>query len=162
MGESVKDPVCGREVHSHEISAVFLGVEYGFCSVVCRDRFRAFPHLYAGLRGQRSPRQRGLQVLQRRRLSLAAALTSSQGACVTEALEALPGIRAVDVSGDRIEVVCDLLQVAPGQIEARLAEVGARLGAGWAERLRHGLEDCAEYGEAADRDLRLSIRDRHQ
>jgi len=58
MGEAEKDPVCGKEVHSHEFSAVFLGIEYDFCSVVCRDRFMAFPHLYAGLRGQRSPRLR--------------------------------------------------------------------------------------------------------
>jgi YHS domain-containing protein len=156
MGESVKDPVCGKEVHSDEFSAVFLGIEYGFCSVACRDRFRALPHLYAALRGQRSPRQRGLQVLRRWRLSLAAELSSGQGARVTEALETLPGIRTVCVRGNRIEIVCDLLQVAPGQIEVRLAEVGARLGAGWAERLRQGLEDCAEYGEAADRDLRPS------
>lgn len=61
MGESQKDPVCGREVSSLAITAVFLGVEYGFCSLECRDRFLAYPDLYAGLRGQRSPRRQGLR-----------------------------------------------------------------------------------------------------
>lgn len=161
MGESMKDPVCGVEVHLLDISAVFLGIEYGFCSVRCRDRFMAFPHLYAGLRGQKSPRQRGLQVLRCRRLSLAAALSAEQGARVTAALDALPGIRTVDVSGNRIEIVCDLLQVEAGQIEARLVEVGALLGGGWVERLRQGLENCAEACESANRDLRPSIWHRH-
>lgn len=141
VNSSVKDPVCGRKVHSREISTVFLGTEYGFCSVECRDRFLAFPHLYAGLRGQRSPCQRGLQVLQHRRLSLAAPLSPEQGARVTEALEGLSGIRAVEVRGNRIEFVCDLMKVEARQIEIRLAAVGARLGEGWEERLRQGLEN---------------------
>lgn len=154
MGESMKDPVCGMEVHSLDVSAVYLGIEYGFCSLQCRDRFLAFPHLYAGLRGQKSPRQSGLQVLRCRRLSLAAPLSAEQGARVTAALEMLAGLRAVDVNGNRIEIVCDLLQVESGQIEARLVEVGARLGEGWAERLRQGLQNCAEACEPANRDLR--------
>ncbi len=134
------------------------GTEYGFCSVECRDRFLAFPHRYAGLRGQRPPRQRGLQVLRHRRLSLAASLSPEQGARVTEALEALPGIRAVKVSGSWIEFVCDLLQVEARQIEVRLAAVGAQLGEGWEERLRQGLETC----EAPNRDLHPSIQHRCQ
>jgi len=162
VNSSVWYPVCGREVRSREISAVFLGTEYGFCSVECRDRFLAFPHLYAGLRGQRPPRQRGLQVLRHRRLSLAASLSPEQGARVTEALEALPGVRAVDVRGNRIEFVYDQLQVKAGQIEARLAAVGARLGAGWVERLQQALEHCAEDCEAQDRDLHPSIQYRCQ
>lgn len=52
MGESVKDPVCGWEVHSHDISALYLGTEYGFCSVECRARFLAFSRRYAGHRDQ--------------------------------------------------------------------------------------------------------------
>lgn len=53
MGESPKDPVCGATVLPGRITAVFLGVEHSFCSVACRDRFLAYPHQYAGLRGQR-------------------------------------------------------------------------------------------------------------
>lgn len=61
MGESLKDPVCGRDVGSLAISAVFLGVEYGFCSLECRGQFLAFPDRYAGLRGQRLRRRQGLR-----------------------------------------------------------------------------------------------------
>jgi YHS domain-containing protein len=57
MGESLKDPVCGAEVLQGRITAVFLGVEYSFCTTACRDRFLAYPHQYAGLRGQRRPRR---------------------------------------------------------------------------------------------------------
>lgn len=56
MGESPKDPVCGATVVPGRITAVFLGAEHSFCSAACRDRFLAFPHQYAGLRGQRCRR----------------------------------------------------------------------------------------------------------
>jgi YHS domain-containing protein len=159
MGESVKDRVCGTEVRSGEFSAVYLGAEYRFCSVECRDRFMAFPHLYAGLRSQQSPRQRGLQVLSRRRLRLTVPvpLSAEQGARVTEVLEALPGVRAVEVCGNYIEMVCDPLQVQAASIEARLVDVGELLGEGWVERLREGLKHCAEQSEATSATLGPSI-----
>lgn len=151
--------MCGTEVRSSEFSAVYLGAEYSFCSVECRDRFVAFSHLYAGLRGQKSPRQRGLQVLSRRRLRLTVPvpLSSEQGARVTEALGALPGVRAVEVCGNHVEMVCAPLQVQAASIEARLVDLGELLGEGWVERLREGLKHCAEQGEAASANLGPSI-----
>ena len=144
MGESLKDPVCGREVRSFEISMVFMGVEYGFCSLECRNRFLAFPDLYAGLRGQRSPRQTGRRVRRCWHLWLAAPLSAEQGARVIEAIKALPGIVTVDVGGSRIDIVLDLVRAEIGQLEARLVEAGAQLGEGWAERLRQGMQHCLE------------------
>lgn len=143
MGESLKDPVCGRDVRSREISTVFLGVEYRFCSPECRDRFLAFRDLYAGLRGQRSPGQMGRRVLRCRHLCLAAPLSAEQSARVGAAL---PGIVTVDVDGKGIDIVFDLARVGIGQLEARLVEVGTQLGEGRVERLRQGMQHSEEEG----------------
>ena len=161
MGESLKDPVCGKDVRAGETSAVFLGIEYAFCSEQCRDRFLAYPHLYAGLRGQRSPRQGGLQVAKCLRLHLAAPLSANQATRLKASMEALTGILAVAIAGDRIEIVYDLLQVDAGQIETRLVEIGARLGSGWAERLRQGVDLDKEDYPAADGDSRLQAGNGH-
>jgi len=41
------DPVCGMEVRSDRITAVYEGSEYHFCSEHCRSRFLADPQAYA-------------------------------------------------------------------------------------------------------------------
>lgn len=161
MGESLKDPVCGKDVHVGETSTVFLGIEYAFCSEQCRDRFLAYPHLYAGLRGQRSPRQGGLQVAKGLRLHLTAPLSADHATRLKASMEALTGILAVAIAGDRIEIVYDLLQVDAGQIETRLVGIGGRLGSEWAERLRQGFEQGKEDYLAADSDSRLSVGNGH-
>jgi len=148
VGESLKDPVCGEEVCSLEFSVVFLGVEYGFCSLECRDRFLASPYLYAGLRGQRSPRLTR-HARRCRHLWLAAPLSAEQGACLAKALEALPGIVTVDAGGQRVDIVFDPALAEIGRLEVRLVEVGTQLGVGWAERLRQGLRHSEEEAAGA-------------
>lgn len=161
MGKLEKDPVCGMDVQSHEISVVFLGIEYGFCSVQCRDRFMAHPHLYTGLRGQKSPRQRGLEVLKRRCLRLPVALLPDEGARVAESLRALMGIKAVEVRGDTIVVVYDLLQVTAEQIEHRLAWAGVLLGGRWITRMHRALVQYEEECEAANLELHPPLHHHH-
>lgn len=142
----VKDVVCGMQVDWHRNETVYQGSRYAFCSTQCRDRFLAHPHLYIGLRGQRAPKQEGLEVLKRRRLRLAEPLSSSQAKALIDALHAMMGIRAVSVNDDKVEISYDLLEPTAEQIEAKMAEIGVQLGEGWTERLRrafvHYEEEC--------------------
>lgn len=56
------------------------------------------------------------------------------------------GIQTVSVDGDRVVIAYDLLMATEEQIENKLAEIGVRLGEGFAERLRrafvHYEEEC--------------------
>lgn len=146
MGILIHDPVCGMQVESEQYTIEYLQMHYAFCSRQCQERFLENPHLYVGLPGQKAPRQEGREVIKQRRLRLALPLSSAQEDEVVQALRDMMGIKAVTASGDRIEMTYDLLQATAEQIESRLEEVGARLGEGWAERLRrafvHYEEEC--------------------
>ena len=146
MGILIRDPVCGMQVEPDQYTIDYLQMHFAFCSQQCQERFLENPHLYVGLPSQKSPRQEGREVIKQRRLRLAQPLSSTQEDEVVQALRDMMGIKAVTAAGDRIEMTCDLLQATAEQIESRLEEVGARLGEGWAERLRrafvHYEEEC--------------------
>lgn len=151
------DPVCGMEVPAHQNETVYLGMHFAFCSRQCLDSFTAHPHLYVGMPGHKAPTQEGKEVLKRRRLHLASALSSDQALLLSDALAAMMGVKKVLAEGDRIELTYDLLQVTAEQIEAKIAEIGIHLGEGWPERLRlafvHYQEEC-EVGN-------LEVQERH-
>ena len=56
------------------------------------------------------------------------------------------GVKAVEAQGDIVTITYDLIQAMAEQLEAKMVEVGVKLGEGWAERLRrgfvHDLEEC--------------------
>lgn len=152
------DPVCGAEVPSHQNETVYLGIHYAFCSQQCSDRFVAHPHLYVGLPGRKAPKQEGVEVLKRRRLHLAGALSSDQALLLSDALATMMGVKKVFAAGDKVEISYDLLQVTAEQIEAKIAEICLCLGDGWPERIRlafvHYQEEC-EVGNLEVQELHV-------
>ena len=146
MSTTVKDPVCGMEVAPTQFETVYEGLHYAFCSEQCRQRFLANPHLYVGVPGEKAPGQKGVELLKRRRFRLDTPLVAQDAAILAEALGAMMGVKAVEIENDTVTLTYDLIQATADQLEARMEEVGAKLGAGWAERLRRGfvhyMEEC--------------------
>lgn len=153
----VKDPVCGNQVDPQQYPIVYLEIPYAFCSRQCLELFQAHPHLYVGQPGFKAPRQEGKEILKRRKLRLAYALSAGQAVELAEALSAFPGIKKVVSEGDTLTIIYDLLLVTTGQIEEKLAEIGVKLGNGWADRLQLAFLHYEEELEASS----LEINDRN-
>ena len=131
----MKDPVCGMQVEPHMYVTEYLQSRFAFCSIQCRDRFLANPHLFIGFPGQKAPKQEGLEVLKQRRLNVARFLSPSQADSLIGSLQAMMGIKSITVNVDKIEITYDLLQITAEQIEAKMTEIGVDLGEGWMEQL---------------------------
>ena len=147
MSATVKDPVCGMDVAPTQFETIFEGLHYAFCSEQCRQRFVANPHLYIGVPGEKAPRQKGEERLKRRRFQLDAPLAPQDAAILTDELGAMMGVKAIEIQDDNtVSLTYDLLQATADQLEAKMVEVGAKLGEGWTERLRRGfvhyMEEC--------------------
>ena len=147
MSVMVKDPVCGMDVAPTQLETVYEGIHYAFCSEQCRQRFIANPHLHIGVPGEKAPRQKGVELLKRRCFQLEMPISPQQAAVLAEALGAMMGVKEVDIRDDNtVTITYDLLQATADQLEVKMAEVGAKLGEGWADRLRRGfvhyLEEC--------------------
>lgn len=146
MEQTVIDPVCGMAVAPDAYALTEAGIRYAFCSQQCRDRFVANARLYVGTPGHPAPGQAGRVVIKRRIFRLDHAPDAQQAEALAAGLRAMMGVKDARVEAERVALTYDLLQATAEQIEARMAEVGARLGAGWPERLRRGfvhyLEEC--------------------
>jgi YHS domain-containing protein len=158
MSATVKDPVCGMEVAPAQLETIYEGLHYAFCSEQCRQRFVANPHLYIGVPGEKAPRQKGEELFKRRRFQLDAPLAPQDAAILTDELGAMMGVKTIEIQDDNtVTLTYDLLQATADQLEAKMAEVGVKLGEGWAERLRrsfvHYMEEC-EVGN-------LEVHSRH-
>ena len=136
MTETVKDPVCHMQVPSVSFAIENAGINYAFCSVQCRERFLANPHLYTGFPGMKSPAQAGKQVIKCRRLSLSAPLDAIQSKQVKNTLLEMMGVLDICIDGDKIEIQYDLMQTDVEQITVQLALIGTDLGRGWVDRLK--------------------------
>ncbi len=135
------------EVDPAQSETTFEGIHYAFCSEQCRQRFVANPHLYVGVPGEKAPGQKGAELIKRRRFQLDAPLATQDADIMTAALSAMMGVKAIEIEdGTTVTLTYDLIQATADQLEAKMAEVGAKLGAGWAERLRRGfvhyMEEC--------------------
>lgn len=147
MSATVKDPVCGMDVAPTQFETIFEGIRYAFCSEQCRQRFVANPHLYIGVPGEKSPKQKSVELFKRRRFQLDAPLAPHDAVILTGELGAMMGVKAIEIQDDgTVTVTYDLLQATADQLEAKMVEVGVKLGKGWAERLRRGfvhyMEEC--------------------
>jgi len=137
--DQVKDPVCGMMVDCHQHAIEYLKMHFAFCSLPCKERFQANPHLYIGYPGRKAPKQEGLEEIKCRCIHLGQALSPAGIALISSELHTMMGIKAVRVSKTEIEIRYDLLQASLQQIEDRLVQIGIQLGGGWAERLRRAL-----------------------
>lgn len=148
--EVVKDVVCGMYVSPKSLEITHEKQSFAFCSLQCRERFLANPHLYVGRPGHPAPKQQGKAVIKQRRFLLDEPLNDAQAVLVGEAIRAMMGIEALVIDGAQMSVTYDLLQVTAQQIETALTDAGAEMGQGWADRLRRGFvhytEEC-EIGQ---------------
>lgn len=138
MRATVKDPVCGMAVAPAQFETIYEGVHYAFCSEQCRQRFAANPHLYIGVPGEKAARQKGVELFKRRRFRM--------------------GVKDIEIQdGNTVTLTYDLVQATADQLEAKMEEVGAKLGEGWAEGLRRGFVHYMEECEVGN----LEVHPRH-
>ncbi|HET9463873.1 MAG TPA: YHS domain-containing protein [Thiobacillus sp.] len=158
MSATVKDPVCGMEVAPAQFETIYEGLHYAFCSEQCRQRFVNNPHLYIGVPGVKAPKQQGAELFKRRRFQLDTPLAPQDAAILAEALGAMMGVKDIEIQDDTtVTLTYDLIQATADQIEAKMVEVGVKLGEGWAERLRRGFVHYMEECEVGN----LEVHSRH-
>jgi YHS domain-containing protein len=145
--QHVVDLVCGMRVPNNLNSIDYLGMHFAFCSLQCKERFLANPHLYIGAPGHKSPRQEGKQLLKRRRFQLKDPLTVTMARQVFEEIRSMMGIKHIIVNGNTIEITYDLMEATAEQIESRFEAMGAVLGREWGQRLRRAFVHFMEETE---------------
>lgn len=153
-GKKMKDPVCEMWVAPEQNAVNYRGLHFAFCSQQCKERFLANPRLYIGLPGDPAPKQAGQEVVKRRRLRLDEPLPDVDAQRLIEQVHAMMGVYAVEIEADQLIITYDLLQATAEQIEAVLQQAGARLGAGWGERLRRAFVHYLEETEADSLEVR--------
>ena len=171
-----RDPVCAMMVGEWAHQVVYRGVGYAFCSQQCRDRFCSGPGLYVGPRRILAPKQKGMEVIKRRRIMLRIPLTQSQFVELKGALLSMMGVMEVrSVKGlndggggphavewghrtgigiEAVEISYDLLQATAAQIESRFVELNAIPRNAWGEKLLRDFIDYIEKCELNDLEIR--------
>lgn len=142
-----KDVVCGMEVEADNIALDYQGRHYVFCSNQCLERFQLNPHLYIGYPGNEAPRHAGVEVLKIRTLKLAEPLAPEIREQFIECIEAMMGIHNIEINGDRITIVYDLLQATESQIEQTISDAGHVLGTDLMEKIRRAFVHYLEESE---------------
>jgi len=136
-------PVCGMQA-DHTLPVVqYQKMYFHFCSEQCRESFNAHPRLYTG-RSLRDERLRD------RVLHLAESVDEKVATLLVSYLKEMMGVREVSITGDRLNIRYDLLQVNAAQVERKLNEAGVRLGDGWLLRLRRAWLYNSEETELAN------------
>lgn len=141
-------PVCGMDTEVVIRSVEYHEMNFHFCSDQCRETFVAHPSLYSSKFGKERS-----EIRKRRVMRLAEPLDNEVTDLLIPYLEAMMGVNAVAVEGDKVNVSYDLLQVTERQIEKALVNIGLQLGDGWVERLRrswvHNTEEIERDNLAA-------------
>ncbi|MHB1053610.1 MAG: YHS domain-containing protein [Thiobacillus sp.] len=151
MSATIKDPVCGMEVAPTQFETNFEGFHYAFCSEQCRQRFAANPHLYIGVPSEKAPKQKGEELFKRRRFQLDIPLETQGAVVLIDELKTMMGVRAIAIQDDNtVSITYDLFQATAEQLEAKMEEVGVKLGEGWAERLRRSFVHFMEEYEVGN------------
>ena len=145
--QTLQDVVCGMRVPRNQYAIDSLGMHFAFCSLQCKERFVANPHLYIGHPGQQSPKQNGGKVMKRRRFRLGRPLKIEEAEQVRDHVVSMMGIYAVTISGDTIDITYDLLEATAEQIESALGAAGAALGSDLGQRLRRAFVHFVEETE---------------
>jgi len=156
-----KDVVCGMEVSADDISLDYQDRHYVFCSNQCLERFQLNPRLYIGYPGNEAPRHAGVEVLKQRTLKLAEPLPAEIRTQFIEYIEAMMGIHNIEISGDRITIVYDLLQATESQIEQSISDAGIVLGAGLTEKVRRAFVHFLEETEIDSLEARPGSKGGH-
>jgi YHS domain-containing protein len=128
-------PVCGMDATGSEITAEHVGIVYHFCSGQCLENFTVRPGLYVG-KGAQKPG--GKTLIKQRTFALECPLADAEADVMKAALLRMMGVRDVDISGVRVAVTYDLLEATAAQIGREIEQAGAKVGKGWAARLKRG------------------------
>lgn len=157
----LKDVVCGMEVKSDDISLDYQSRHYVFCSNQCLDRFRSNPHLYIGFPGNEAPRHAGVEVLKKRTLKLSEPLPTEIREQFIECIDAMMGIHNIEINGNCITIVYDLLQATESQIEQTISKAGIALGTDLMEKVRRAFVHYIEESELDSLEARPGSKDSH-
>lgn len=149
-----KDVVCEMEVYSSDIAMDYMGCHYVFCSEQCLERFRLNPHLYIGYPGSESPKHAGVEVLKKRKMKLAEALPPEVENMFIDYIGSMMGIHLVEVDGDSVTIVYDLMQATEAQIEKKITDIGLMLGDGMMEKIKRAFIDYIEEIEVESLEAR--------
>jgi len=145
--DSLRDPVCGMMIHASENHVEYQQMHFAFCSLQCKERFLANPHLYIGHPGHKAPGQEGRTVLKQRRLKLDTPPTPDMAEKIIDSVQAMMGIERLEIDGDVIRITYDLMQATEAQIEREITQAGTQTGQNWPERLRRAFVDYLEETE---------------
>ena len=137
-------PVCGMNAEGSGIEVEHMGMSYYFCMEQCKQNFLVRPMLY---RGEKSPRQSGRDIIKRRVFALEQPLSGLQREGLKAALSQLMSVRNLHIDADRVSIDYNLLEISASQIEAALEQAGARMGSGWAARLKRNWIHYTEENE---------------
>lgn len=137
-------PVCNMEVTNSDFQAEHLGISYWFCSQQCQKNFVSRPKLYLGVK---SPRQTGKQVIKKCSFSLDTPVPENKAKEIMKTLNDMMGINEVKISGLKVSITYNLLEVTTKQIESTLEKSGTKLGEGWTDRLKRGWVQYTEENE---------------
>jgi YHS domain-containing protein/copper chaperone CopZ len=132
------------DASNSEITTEHLGVCYHFCSQQCLENFTTHPKMYLGIK---SEKQKGKSVIKKRSFTLDRPIPESGVDALKAALSEMMGIRDVQVTGATVSVTYDLFEATATQIEQALEKAGAKLGSGWASRLKRGWIHYTEENE---------------
>lgn len=147
------DPVCGMRVDPEMNRVRYLEINFAFCSEQCKERFLANPGLYMGRPGEQAPKQRGEEIIKRRRIHLAEALPREAAEGLASTLHTMMGIKAVEINDVEVEIVYDLLQATSTQIENKIMAYGAHLGHRWVDRFKRAFVHAVEEDVLASREV---------
>lgn len=151
--QSVTDPVCGMQVDPERNPVRYMEMDFAFCSDQCKERFLANPGLYVGRPGEQAPKQRGDELVKRRRMHLAEALPREAAEGLASTLHTMMGVKVVEINGAEVEIVYDLLQATAAQIETAMMAYGARLGDRWVDRFKRALVHAVEEDVLASQEV---------
>ena len=157
----LKDVVCGMEVKTDDISLEYQSRQYVFCSNQCLERFQPNPRLYIGFTGVEAPGHAGVEVLKKRTLKLSEPLPPEISDQFIECIEAMMGIHDIEINGNRITIVYDLLQATESQIEQTISDAGLVLGTDLMEKMRRAFVHYLEESELDSLEARPGSKGGH-
>jgi YHS domain-containing protein len=137
-------PVCGMDTSTAKVTTEHLGIHYHFCSRQCLENFITHPKLYLGIK---SLKQEGKRVIKQRTFMLEHPIQASVENSLKITLSEMMGVRDVQITSVKVTVTYDLLEVTSVQIEKNIEQTDARLGTGWADRLKRGWIQYTEENE---------------
>ncbi|MDQ6958980.1 MAG: YHS domain-containing protein [Mariprofundaceae bacterium] len=137
-------PVCGMDTSNTKITTEYLGISYRFCSRQCLENFTTHPKLYLGIK---SLKQEGKHVIKRRFFVFEHPIQTSVEDTLEITLSGMMGVRDVQMTSAKVTVTYDLLEVTSVQVEKHIEQAGARLGTGWADRLKRAWIQYTEENE---------------